>query len=617
MTTTSVVGVWPVLQASADGNFWKLMGIGAVVVFALLFLFLWAWKTLYKKPSADEAFVRTGMGGVKVFKDNAGLVIGLFHHLKWISLETMRLVVAREDKDAMITKDRLRVDLMAEFYIRVQPEEEQILKAARSLGDRSLDSENVKDLVEAKLVGALRSVAATKTLVELHENRDEFADSVQEALRVDLAQNGLTLEAVSIVKLDMTDKSIFDPNNIFDAVGLRSITEITEKSLTERNLIEKQREIERKNQDVDAEKRKLTLDQDKEFAAAEQYKQVETYRAEQEAETQRFRIQQEQSVRERDIERERAVKEADIAREQRVREADIGKETYLVAKQQEREQADIAKGQAVEISKREAEIMVLQKERERELEAAKQLAAVAERERASQQVLTVEKTQEAERERQVTVIGQRAESEKAQIEKQIAADAEAYEIKVRAAAELEAAELRAQAMERLAKAKLADAEAVAKGEQRLIEARNATKNEIIVQDALVKLADKMPAIVAELMKPAEKISEMRVLNITGMGGGAEGNGAAGGSPIGGILKSFLEAGAALPMFKEMLRMANVDVDTTTVGDALRRAAKAVPGVAKVAELLPSEVRGDGPAAPPADVDVPAVEERHRGRGRKA
>lgn len=593
MNALTMVGM--VMQSRGSDNTWPMIGIGAAVIVVLLFLFLWAWKTLYKKPSADEAFVRTGMGGVKVFKDTAGLVIGLFHHMKWISLETMRLVVSREDKDAMITNDRLRVDLTAEFYIRVQPEENQILKAARSLGEKSLSPDSVKHLVEAKLVGALRSVAATKTLVELHENRDQFADAVQEALRNDLAQNGLTLEAVSIVKLDMTDKSIFDPNNIFDAVGLKSITDITQRQLTERNLIERQREVERKDQDVDAEKRRLTLDQDKEVAAAEQYKQVETYRAEQEATTARFRIEQEQGVRERDIERERAVKQADIAREQRVREADIGKETYLVAKQQEREQAEIAKGQAVEISKRDAEIAVLQKEREKELESARQLEAVAEKERAAQQVMTVEKTEEAERLRQVMVIGQRASSERDQIQKQIAADADAYEIKVRAAAKLEAAENQALAIERLAKANLAQAQAVAEGEQKLIEARNATKNEIIIQDALSSLADKMPAIVAELMKPAEKISEMRVLNISGMGGSSSEGGAS--SPVGGILKSFLEAGAALPMFKEMLRMANVDPEKTPVGEALRRAAKAVPGVSKIADMLPDsrrdvEIRGD-------------------------
>ena len=576
------------LQSKGTDNTWPMIGIGAGVFIVLLFLFLWAWKTLYKKPSADEAFVRTGMGGVKVFKDTAGLVIGLFHIMKWISLETMRLVVAREDKDAMITKDRMRVDMTAEFYIRVQPEENQILKAARSLGEKSLSPDSVKHLVEAKLVGALRSVAATKTLVELHENRDQFADAVQEALRNDLAQNGLTLEAVSIVKLDMTEKSIFDPNNIFDAVGLKLITDITQRQMTERNLIERTRAVERKDQDVDAEKRRLTLDQDKEFAAAEQYKQVETYRAEKEADTQRFRIEQEQAVRERDIERERAVKEADISREQRVREADISKDTYLVSKQQEREQAVISKDQAVEISRRDADIAVLQKEREKELESARQLEAVAEKERAAQQVLTVEKTEEAERQRQVIVIGQKAASERDQIEKQIAADADAYEITKRANARAEAAEMQAQAIERLAKAKLADAESLAAGEQKLIEARNATKNEIIIQDALSTLADKMPAIISELMKPAEKISDMRVLNISGMGGGSSEGGNS--SPIGGILKSFLEAGAALPMFKEMLRMANVDPDKTPVSEALRRAAKAVPGISKIAEMLPDSQR---------------------------
>jgi Arc/MetJ family transcription regulator len=67
------------------------------------------------------------------------------------------------------------------------------------------------------------------------------------------------------------------------------------------------------------------------------------------------------------------------------------------------------------------------------------------------------------------------------------------------------------------------------------------------------------------------------------------------------------------MFKEMLRMANVDVDKTSVGDALRRAVKAVPGVAKVAELLPREVRGDGPPAQ-AQADVDVVEERSKGSG---
>lgn len=607
----------PLLQAkgaAAGTSPFDSIGIVVISVAAFvvaLMLFLWVWKTLYKKPSADEAFVRTGMGGARVFKDKAGLVIGLFHNMKWISLETMRLEVTRHDKDALITKDRLRVDITAEFYIRVAPEEDTILKAARSLGDKSLSADAVKTLVEAKLVGALRSVAATKQLVELHEGRDAFADAVQEALRTDLMQNGLNLESVSIVKLDMTDKEVLDANNIFDAVGLRAITEITQRAMTDRNLIERQREIERKVQDVDSEKRKLTLDQDKEFAAAAQYKEVETFRAQREAETQKFRIEQEQGVRERDIERERSVKEAEIDRERRVREADISKETYLISKQQEREQADIAKGQAVEVSRREAEIVVLDKERQKELERAKQLEAVAERELASQKVLTVEKTQEAERDRQVVVIAQKAESEKDQIGKQIAADASAYEVMRRAKAEADAAEMQANAIERLAKARLAEASARAEGERKLVEARNATRNEVLMQDAVMRLADKMPEIVREMMKPAEKISEMRVLNITGLGGGADGKD---GSPVGSIVRSFLQAGAALPMFKEMLRLADVDPEKVSVADALRRAAKSVPGMKALADMVPGEIRtgGDGHVEAPHAADVEVADPAHRG-----
>src|SRR5690606_38037928 len=107
--------------------------------------------------------------------------------------------VDRRSRDSLITNDRYRVDITCDFYVRVEANETQILRASRSLGEYSLTAESVMDLVGAKLIGALRSVAATQTLLKLHEKRDEFADLVQEALREDLTKNGLTLESVSIV----------------------------------------------------------------------------------------------------------------------------------------------------------------------------------------------------------------------------------------------------------------------------------------------------------------------------------------------------------------------------------------------------------------------------------
>ena len=117
---------------------------------------------LYRKASANRAFVRTGGRGAKVVMDGGTVVIPMMHQVTPVSLETMRLNVDRRGPHALITKDNLRVDLSAEFYIKVQANREDILQAARSLGDRSVEAGAVSELVEEKLVSALRTVAATK-----------------------------------------------------------------------------------------------------------------------------------------------------------------------------------------------------------------------------------------------------------------------------------------------------------------------------------------------------------------------------------------------------------------------------------------------------------------------
>ena len=91
---------------------------------------------LYVKTKASEAFVRTGMGGMKVIQDGGALVIPVVHQIVRVSLETLRLDVGREGPDALITNDKLRADVRAEFYVRVQPDEESIRNAARSLGEQ-------------------------------------------------------------------------------------------------------------------------------------------------------------------------------------------------------------------------------------------------------------------------------------------------------------------------------------------------------------------------------------------------------------------------------------------------------------------------------------------------
>src|SRR5690606_17358624 len=103
-------------------------GVGLLMIAAIAAVV----TKLYHKASANMAFVRTGMGGARVVKDGGTIVLPVVHQVIPVSLQTMRLNVERRGPQALITRDNLRVDLSAEFYIKVQANADDILNAARS-----------------------------------------------------------------------------------------------------------------------------------------------------------------------------------------------------------------------------------------------------------------------------------------------------------------------------------------------------------------------------------------------------------------------------------------------------------------------------------------------------
>jgi len=129
----------------------------------------------------DRAYVRTGFGGQRVVVDGGSVVLPIFQSTVWVNLQTLRLDVHRDSAEAMITKDRMRVDIGVEFYVRVRPDASSIALAAQTLGQRTNDVQQLRELVEAKFVDALRSVAATMSLADLQEKRSDFVKAVQSA----------------------------------------------------------------------------------------------------------------------------------------------------------------------------------------------------------------------------------------------------------------------------------------------------------------------------------------------------------------------------------------------------------------------------------------------------
>src|ERR671913_1730258 len=147
------------------------MAIYAGIILAALLILGLIVTRLYKRSTKEIGFVRTGFGGEKVVINGGALVLPVFHETMPVNMNTVRLAVERKNMDALITLDRLRIDVKAEFYVRVRPDAQAIAMAAQTLGQRTMHPDMLKDLVEGKFVDALRSVAAGMTMNELHEKR--------------------------------------------------------------------------------------------------------------------------------------------------------------------------------------------------------------------------------------------------------------------------------------------------------------------------------------------------------------------------------------------------------------------------------------------------------------
>ena len=361
-----------------------------IVLIAILYIIsIW----VYKRAPANMGFIRTGYLGTRVCLGRGAMVLPVFHEVTWVSLETLKLIVSRSRDQAVLTSDKIRVDVVAELYAHVGRSEEDLLAAARSLGERTFDTEKVRNLLEAKIVSALRSYAATKTLSELHENRDAFAKAVQTSVVESFHANGLTLEEVTIVTLEQSAKEFFDKDNVFDAEGLKVITEVTSDARRQVHNTEKRTTVSIRKRELDTQLELLEIEKQEAFARAHQDREVANEQAQQIGNKQMYVLDQRMEVEQKEIDNEKALErmraERDVSatEESRRREAaEIQKtlelekarrdrEIELVGKTEEEQLANIRRKLAEERAERDRRIALVAKAREEELvEIARDLA---------------------------------------------------------------------------------------------------------------------------------------------------------------------------------------------------------------------------------------------------
>ena len=153
--------------------------LATIVIAIVVYLLHW----LYRHSSKDLSFVRTGFGGEKVVMGGGALVLPIVHDVTEVSMNTLRIEVRRAGEKSLITRNRMRIEVIVEFFLRVIPTPDAVATAARTLGNRTLDPESLRDLVQGRFVDAMGAIAAQMTMEEIHEHRADYIRGVRVAGR--------------------------------------------------------------------------------------------------------------------------------------------------------------------------------------------------------------------------------------------------------------------------------------------------------------------------------------------------------------------------------------------------------------------------------------------------
>ena len=528
--------------------------LGLIVVAIVVAIAVWLLHWLYLRSSKERAFVRTGLGGQKVVLDGGAFVLPIVHDVIPVNMNTLRLEVSRGRDKALITKDRMRVDVIAEFYVRVAAEPRSVAAAAQTLGLRTMEPEQLKELVEGKFVDALRTAAAEMTMEELHEKRGTYVKKVREAVAEDLTKNGLELEAASLTQLDQTGMEFFNPSNAFDAEGLTRLTEQIEHRKKQRNDVEQDTLIAIRNKNLEAEKLSLEIDREGEYARLTQQREVEVARARQRAEVTTERAQREQDAESSQIAAKQAIDTARIRSEQSI-------EQQRIVKEREIQSAEIERRKSLELAEQQRAIAVaLESKAQSEAQAAAD-GARADAVTAEERVFTAREVEMAERKKAIDLIGARQSAERDALRLTVAAHAEKEASADRGAAIRAQAEADADADKIKTMALRIRAEIEAEAQRLMNEAHNMLSPEARMSALRMRLVEKAEGIIRESVKPMERIEGIKILHVDGLGGsgggGSDGSNA-GGNFADGVVNSALRFRAQAPLVDQLLREIGIE-----------------------------------------------------------
>ena len=375
--------------------------IAAIILLALaiaIIVYLLHW--LYRRSSKEVSFVRTGMLGEKVVISGGAFVLPIIHNITLVGMRTLSINIKRAGDKSLITKDRMRAELVTEFFTKVPPEQRAVATAAQTLGNRTLDPEHLKEVVAGRFADALGEVAAKMTLDEIQEGRGQFVKEVTKIANESIGHTGLALETVSIISLDQAPIEMFNPANTFDSQGLTQLTEQIESRKKKRNDITQDTKISIENKNLETIQKELEIKKNEEFSKYQQEREIAIQKAKERTETVKQRAEKEREAEQAEIRNQELVEVAKISQNQVIEVEKKLTETRLIGEIEKRrkEQNEIEKNATLDIRQKdlETEVKILNLDKESEYARLEKQKSVEIR-RAQEKAATIKEQSERQK----------------------------------------------------------------------------------------------------------------------------------------------------------------------------------------------------------------------------
>lgn len=511
--------------------------LALVILVIALLIGVWFLQRFYAKATLESALVRTGMGGRRVLTDGGCVSLPIVHQVQRVSMQTAAVSVTRTGRDAVLTADPLRADIVMEFELRVAADDQSIAKAAQAFGHRiARGGEAFEDVLAGPLANAIQTAAAARALNDIHMNRGAFTGEVSQMVTEHATRLGLDLVSVALISVDQSDFAQRDENNTFAARGMRRLAEMVAEERKARIAVETSTEIAVREHRLSQHQRQIELQQAEREAEIAQREHLAKLEAEAESRSAQAKAEAQRASETMRIQQEQETKAAQVANDETLRKAEM---KALLELEEARIANDIKLAQA----------------------RAKEAKAKADEEEARAQVILAAENVQAQKERAVT----QREREIAKLKQERDIELEDAQVKSDVSTLLARAQAEATARTATAEAEKSAMEAQAAGHAALNTAENTLSDAVIRMRLEERKLEKMPEIMTQMMKPVEKIDSIRINQIGGPGGGVSSNGEGVDSAFGAAMDQILGMAVRLPAMKQMGEEIGMDFDVPTAG----------------------------------------------------